>query len=135
MNLEPCNSGSNNIHFNFPALMSDGRLYSDWQQGALSNENVKKQANIKSNWQYRKYLTDNADSIIKNNQLEACMACGCVTGCDHNKPVPNNPYIYNCCLSNDQPFGYETSDLKELYLSRNQLQCRLTNQLSFAFQK
>ena len=70
-----CYSGSNNIHFDFPPIMTDGRNYATWQPGAVINQQIKKQANIKSNWQYRKYLTDNADSIIKYNQLEACDQC------------------------------------------------------------
>ena len=30
MSWGTCYSGSNNIHMGFPALMSDGRLYANW---------------------------------------------------------------------------------------------------------
>jgi hypothetical protein len=31
------------------------------------------------------------------------------------------PYIFSSILSRDQPYGYETSDLKNIYLSKQQL--------------
>ena len=68
MSWATCYSGSNNIHFNYPPIMSDGRNYSQWQPNAQANEEIKKQANINSNYKYREYLTKNADSIIKYNQ-------------------------------------------------------------------
>jgi hypothetical protein len=124
-------AGSNNIHFKFPALMSDGRLNADWQPGAQKNEAIRKDANVATNWQYRRYLTNNADSIIKDNQLEACNQCGCIPYNDNNIKLSNTPYLYNSCLSRDQPYGYEDSDLKNIYLSRNELQCRLTARAVF----
>ena len=38
-----CYSGSNNIHFDFPSIMSDGRNYSNWQPGAVINEELSKE--------------------------------------------------------------------------------------------
>ena len=35
--------------------------------------------------------------------------------------MPNNPYIFTSFLSNDKPVGYHSSDLKNIYLSREQL--------------
>ena len=125
MSWSTCYSGSNNIHFNSPALMDDGRNYSSWQQDAVCNDNIKKDANIKSNADYRKYLINNADKIIKINQYEACNNCGTYINLDNSREdnlgVTNTPYIFNNELSNNQPFGYENSDLKQLYLSREQL--------------
>ena len=60
-----CYSGSNNINFNFPPIMSDGRNYATWQPGAVVNERIQKQANIHNNWSYRNYLQKNADQIMK----------------------------------------------------------------------
>ena len=80
MSWGTCYSGSNNIHFGFPPIMSDGRNYSQWQPGAVINNEIKKQSNITSNWEYRKYLTENANSIIEHNQLSACDECG---GCPY----------------------------------------------------
>lgn len=121
-----CNSGSNNIHFDFPPIMSDGRNYADWQPGATINNNIRKSAGITSNWQYRKYLTENADKIIETNQLEACdQCCSCPARYGDNVDMSNTPYLYKSCADKGQPYGYENSDLKTSYLSEYQLQCRM----------
>jgi len=126
MSWGTCTSGSNNIHFDFPPIMSDGRNYADWQPGAVINEELRNSANIKSNSEYRKYLTANADDIIKYNQLEACNnCCSCPPRYGTNQTISNTPYLYNSCVDNSQPYGYEKSDLKNVYLSSYQLQCRM----------
>jgi len=141
MSWGSCASGSNNIHFGFPPIMTDGRNYSSWQPGGALNANIRKKENITTNWQYRKFLTENADSIIATNQLEACnQCCSCParydTGQSHsptaprNTPINNttsntNPFLYKSCTESTEPYGYETSDLKDVYLSEYKLQSRL----------
>ena len=100
MSWGTCYKGSNNIHFNFPPLMDDGRNYSNYEAGASLDNKLKEKADIKTNTDYRKYLQTNADSIIKNNQLSACGEC---TTCPYfSGPVqdlPNTkPYIFNKCV-------------------------------------
>ena len=34
--------------------------------------------------------------------------------------ISNSPYIFDSILSRDQPNGYENSDLKNIYISRQQ---------------
>jgi hypothetical protein len=41
------------------------------------------------------------------------------------QPQSNVPYVFTSVLENSQPFGYENSDLKNYYLSRQQLQARM----------
>ena len=121
-----CYSGCNNIHFDFPPIMSDGRNFARWQPGAIVNEEIKVRENIKTNWQYRQYLTNNADNIIKYNQLAACdQCCSCPAKYGDGKEVSNSPFLYKSCTESTQPYGYENSDLKNLYLDEYQLQCRL----------
>ena len=55
MSWGTCYAGSNNIHFDFPPIMSDGRNFSKWQPGATINQEIRQENGIKSNWQYRKY--------------------------------------------------------------------------------
>ena len=132
MSWATCYSGTNNIHFDFPPIMSDGRNYSNWQPGAAINEDLKKEIGIRSNADYRTYLVKNADSIIKYNQLGACehiSACTPQYGFHLNEAKNksyNTPYLFKSCNDNGQPFGYEKSDLKNSYLSVQQLQDRLT---------
>lgn len=122
MSWGTCYSGSNNIHFNFPPLMNDSRLFSNYYSSALNDSVFQNNKNIKNNSDYRKYLQVNADTIIKNNQYISCIECG-TTSNNISEPLVSNktPYIFNSILSRDQPYGYETSDLKNIYLSKQQL--------------
>lgn len=125
MSWGTCYAGSNNIHFDFPPIMNDGRNFAKWQPGAQINEEIRKENDIKSNWQYRKYLTTNADSIIKSNQLEACDECCYCPALKTGEPISNTPFLYKSCMDKSQPYGYENSDLKNLYLTSTQLQARM----------
>lgn len=131
MSWGTCYTGSNNIHFNFPPIMADGRNFASWQPGAVVNEKIRQESGIKSNWQYRKYLIENADQIIKYNQLGACeQSSGGVVNYGGEEKLNGSPFLYNSNLENSQtqagqPFGYENSDLKNIYLSRQQLQERM----------
>ena len=68
MSWATCYSGSNNIHFNFPPIMADGRNFASWQPEAVVNERIQKQEHITSSWAYRQYLTNNALQIMKYNR-------------------------------------------------------------------
>jgi hypothetical protein len=125
--------GTNNKYPEFPPLMQDGRsIVSSWQPEAIINEDLIQSNNIKSNWQYRKYLTNNAKDIMQYNFRESCNDVGY-----YKRPIdlPNmqsnkvsnlggTPYSFSSVLDNSKPFGYHTSDLKEVYLSREQLDAR-----------
>jgi hypothetical protein len=107
--------------------MSDGRNYATWQPGAVINKNIRESQGITTNWQYRKYLTENADKIIKTNQLDACDQCSsCPTRNGNDINIGNTPFLYESCSDTAQPYGYENSDLKNMYLSEYQLQCRMS---------
>lgn len=118
-----CANGSNNINMNFPPLMDDARLFSNYYSSVLNDEMLKRNKNIKTNSDYRHYLQINAQSIISNNQLNSCNECSVCpyyskTDLGINKATP---YIFDHILSKIRPYGYETSDLKELYITRQQL--------------
>lgn len=125
MSWGTCYSGSNNIHFEFPPIMSDGRNYASWQPGAAKNEAIREKQGIINNLQYRKYLIANADQIIKGNQLEACDDCSSSTSQNGSgKKLLSAPFLYGSVHEKSAPYGYETSDLKSVYLTRHQLQSR-----------
>ena len=60
---------------------------------------------------------------MKTNFDEASNDIGYVKR-DYEPNQPSNPFLYKSFLDNSRPFGYETSDLKETYLSREQLNAR-----------
>ena len=125
MSWGTCYNGSNNIHFNYPPLMEDSRLFSDYNSSVLNDNVLKHRNNIQTNSDYRKYLQTNSNAIIKNNQLIACNECSVCPYYNNtnsnNITNSNSPYIFEYTLSQNQPYGYETSNLKNLYLTQQQL--------------
>ncbi len=125
MSWATCYSDSNNMYYNFPPIMHDGRNYASWQPGAEINNNLREKQGIISNSQYRKYLIANADKIIRGNQVESFNGTGLNMSNYKNDNNTNGPFIFNSAVDNRKPKGYETSDLKNIYLSRHQLQSRM----------
>lgn len=124
---ENCYNASNNYDFNSPAKMADGRLWSQWQPSAVINERIQRKEGIQSNWEYRQYLQRNGLQIMNYNNQEACYTLGLVPHVNTGKtPSSNVPYNFKGTFDSSTPgFGYSNSDLKNLYLSREQLNSRL----------
>ena len=97
-----CYSGSNNINFNFPPIMSDGRNYATWDPAAVVNQRIQQKEGITSNWNYRQYLQNNGLQIMNYNSAESCYVLGL------------DPHVKS-----------DNSDLKNPYLTREQLNARL----------
>jgi hypothetical protein len=109
--------------------MSDGRsLIASYQPEAVLNSALIKQQGIQSNWEYRKYLTENSQSIMKQNFLAAANDVGYYERFSpqgaSSAPGSNTPYLYKSYLDSSTPQGYANSDLKDMYLSREQLNSR-----------
>jgi hypothetical protein len=124
---ENCYNASNNYDFNSPAKMADGRLWSQWQPDAVINERIQRQENIHTNWGYRQFLQKNGLEIMKYNNQEACYTLGLEPHFNTGKtPSDNVPYTFKGTFDSSKPgFGYCNSDLKNPYLSREQLNSRL----------
>ena len=124
-----CYSGSNNIDFNFPPIMADGRNFATWQPDAAINERIQKKEGIQSNWGYRQYLQNNASQIMNFNTQESCYELGLDPHYNtDNTPSSNVPYTFKGTFDTSTPgFGYCNSDLKNPYLSREQLNSRLVS--------
>lgn len=116
---------SNNIHHNKPAMMSDGRQTCSWLSESIVDMHMKETTNIKSNWEYRKYLTANATQIMSKNM---------------SNEMHNN--VNNISMSSETnvqtPYNFKglddrtevrantfSSDLKQIYLSRNEQESKL----------
>ena len=129
MSWGTCYSGSNNIHFDFPPIMTDGRNYASWQPDAVINSRIQSQEKIQSNWEYRQYLQKNGLEIMKYNTTESCYELG-LDPYTHtnNTPSSNVPYKFRNIYDTSKPgYGYNNSDLKNPYLSREQLNSRLVS--------
>ena len=117
---------THNLYKDFPPLMSDGRsLVASWQQESVTNHNLEKNGGFTSNWQYRKYLTENSKAIVEQNKLESFNDVGYVSRfIEPPSQEAQVPHLYKSYLDTAKPFGYQTSDLKEMYLSKEQLNAR-----------
>ena len=126
-NWNNCYLASNNIDFNSPAKMSDGRLWSQWQPDAAVNERIQVKEGIQSNWGYRQYLQRNGLQVINYNSTEACYTLGLDPHVKTDRtPSDNVPYKFKNVFDTSKPgFGYCNSDLKNPYLSEEQLNARL----------
>ena len=127
MSWGTCYSGSNNIHFNFPPIMADGRNWAQWQPDAVVNNRIQQKEGITNNWNYRQYLQQNGLQIMNYNTTEACYELGLDPHVQTGKtPSDNVPYTFRSTFDTGKPgFGYCNSDLKNPYLSREQLNSRL----------
>lgn len=128
MSWGTCYSASNNVHFNFPPIMADGRNYASWQPEAVINNQIQRQEGINSNWAYRQFLQHNSSKIREYNNKEACYALGLDPHIPtDNTPSTNVPHIFRSIYDNNRPgYGYSNSDLKNPYLTSEQLNSRLS---------
>lgn len=131
--------GANNAYPGFPPLMQDGRaLIASWQPEAVTNNLLLKSAGITSNWEYRKYLTRNANNIIRQDFQEAANDVGYYNldinagGSSNFLPIFSGipkkfaePARYQSFMQPENKYGQFESDLKTEYLSREQLAARM----------
>ena len=123
--------------------MTDGRNFSGWQPGNAVNESIRRAENIKTNWDYRRYLTLNADQIMTINRVDAVNMSGHGSfdvNAYEQENHRNPPFMYSSVMDTREPFGYVQSDLKDVYLSREALQSRMvapeiTQEQVLAFQR
>jgi len=117
------NDISNQHHIN------DGRNYCNWLPSGSLNEQIKKNANITSNWSYRYYLQHNALDIMKLNTTSAIQHSGNNPfSLDNNKVSTNFPYLFSSSFDNnysniDSFSNY--GDLKKEYINNMKFKSRM----------
>jgi hypothetical protein len=117
---------THNLYKDFPPIMKDGRvIVASWQPEAVTNNNLINLVGVTSNWKYRQYLTDNAVDIIKQNQAETMNDIGYVARyAKAPEEKYTRPHKYTSYLDNNTVFGYENSNLKQMYFTREELDAR-----------
>ena len=116
MNWASIYSGSINAFSNLPPMMSDGRIFSNLLPDEVINDSIKREAGITSNWDYRRYLQNNASHIIKQNSQSTIASTGLIENPTNNIPID--------FFGQNHTFEPQ-SDLKTQYMSREQLNSRL----------
>ena len=117
--------GTNPVYPGFPPIMMDGRaIVASDQPEAVLNNSLIKELGLQSNWQYRSYLTKNAEDIMRYNYRESSNDVGYFKRYQDTPKEYNVPFIYPSFISEAKPNGYQNSDLKQAYLTREQLDAR-----------
>jgi hypothetical protein len=80
MNSAGCYKTTNNKYFNCPPRMSDGRHFTDYRPSCDVNNLISSNNNLISSYDYRQYLTQNADKLMDINraytvQMNSCGPC------------------------------------------------------------
>jgi len=109
----------NNTTDLFPGILSDGRLFTSYVPDAMENNNIKRANYIKTNSQYREYLTKNAISIMKTNFKS--MTLENVSPEFDNRIQHGTPVLFKGVHDESTPYGFECSFPKNIYLSRERL--------------
>ena len=123
---------TNNKYPKFPPLMHDSRsITASWQHDAVTNAKIIETNRIKSNWEYRKYLTENAKSVMEQSFRESSNDLGYnsrfteAPNIQSNQFVgKNTPAVYTSVYDNTSVLGRSMSDLKHDYLTREELHSR-----------
>ena len=115
---EKTNVNRNGYHANnqfrkFPPLMADGRtVTASWQPNSEINNRLLQENNIQSNWQYRKFMTQNGNEIREQMFQNA---------------LNDNGYVPTPSISKtDFLASTGLSDLKDQYLTKEQLHSKMT---------
>jgi len=104
-----------------PTPNLQGVLYND-----LTNNKILVDTGIKTNWQYRQYIQKNANNIMKFNTMQSINESGNNPYTVLNtKPVQNTPYLYNSIHTEQNSLPYRNSDIKQNYMTKEQMRARM----------
>jgi hypothetical protein len=122
---------SNNRYDGFPPIMNDGRsIIASNRSEALLHNSILKQYSTTNHAQYRAYMIKNAKQIMETDFRTASTDAGYPAGERFADKIVNSdiktPHLFKTALDNvtDKRLKYNSSDLKDIYLSREQLEAR-----------
>ena len=120
---------ANNRYDGFPPLMADGRsIQASWQPEAVLNEAILRKNGIRSNWEYRRFLTQNAKEIMRMDMTESANDVGYYKRYIDINTEDNYPKSLNQPSENfARTPGYidRSTDLKQAYMTREQLEAQM----------
>jgi hypothetical protein len=65
--MSECFKISNNKYFDSPALMNDGRAFTDYRPKCLVDYEILNKNTIKSSYEYRQFLINNGSKLMQHN--------------------------------------------------------------------
>ena len=91
-----CYKTSNNKFFGCPARMADGRNFTDYRPDCYVNNLIRQNNSTYNSFQYRMFLTHNAEKLMNLNRTYACEknCCGpCQAPYDVGTMMPSNSAV------------------------------------------
>lgn len=105
------------------------KSYSLWQPdgSGSTNNKILVESGINSNWKYRQYIQKNANQIMKYNTMQTINNSGNNPYSILNTNTTNhNPHLYTSTHDTNNPiYGFRNSDLKQSYITREQMKSRM----------
>ena len=107
-----CFKVSNNKYFNCPALMADARTFTDYRPSCVIDQGILKNNQIRSSYEYRQFLIQNASTFMQENNDMNYNKNGCET-CNA-EPIPLKTvcevdgYTSICKMNDDGGLGMST---------------------------
>lgn len=89
-----CFKTSNNKYYDCPALMSDGRAFTDYRPSNYVNDLIRINNKVYDSYQYRQFLINNAENIINDNNKYNVLKNGC-NQCEYNVIPNETKCVYN----------------------------------------
>lgn len=95
--MKNCYNTSNNKYFDCPPRMADGRHFTDYRPNCYVNNLLRANNKISDSFNYRSFLTDNANSLMNINRAYACQknCCGsCTKPYNTGTMLPEETMVY-----------------------------------------
>ena len=114
-------AGSNNIHHDKMALMSDGKHFTLYNPACDVNKKIQEKNGMKNNYEYRQFMINNGISLMNKNNMSVCNeGSECVLN-SVSKNKSFGKYLYKSAQDMTKPYGFQQSDLKNIYLELQEL--------------
>ena len=111
--MSDCFKTSNNKHFGCPPRMADGRHFTDYRPNCHINNIIRTGNNVMNSFQYRAFLTRNAEQLIDLNRNYACKknCCGPCTEPYHSVNTLPEVNKVKCNANNCEIVGFDPNGL------------------------
>lgn len=114
-----CNVASNNKFFSCPALMADGRLFTDYRPNRVVNQMTQFENKVMNSYDYRQFLINNGSQLmnVNANYIQNKASCGPCTA--NPIPLQTTCFVnkeYQVCVPNNYNgvgVGYQATDVKK----------------------
>lgn len=118
---------NNNFYTIRPTQEIQGNSYGLWQPDSETNQKMLIDSGLSSNWKYRQYIQKNANDIMKFNTMQAINTSGNNPYTILNtRPTENTPHLYRSLHdTSNPPYGFRESDLRQNFLSKQQMKARM----------